>query len=143
MCGYKTDYQTTVEREVDKLGIRKNVRFPGRLDNLDMLAGWDVSVNCSRTEGFCNALQESMAYGLPVVATRVGGNPELVGDGVTGYLVGDDDDVAMAARLIELIQDAALRQKMGRAGLNWVKKHCSWDTILDQWLELYRGGANA
>jgi len=75
--GNKFPYQREVERDVDRLRLRDYVKFPGRIDDLDLIAGMDLMLNTSTTEGFANALQEGMAYGLPIIASRVGGTKEL------------------------------------------------------------------
>jgi glycosyltransferase involved in cell wall biosynthesis len=99
------------------LGIAGRVIFAGdRRDVPDLLAALDVFVLSSLTESFPNAVLEAMAASKPVVATRVGGTPELVEDGATGYLVPVGDDAAMAARVLELASDRALRRCMGAAG---------------------------
>src|SRR5207245_5777728 len=84
-----------------------------RLD--DLLARWDVFALPSREEAFGIAALEAMAAGRPVVATRVGGLPELIEDGLTGLLVPPDDPAALAAALARLAADPALRARMGQA----------------------------
>ncbi|MGH9357094.1 MAG: glycosyltransferase, partial [Terriglobia bacterium] len=86
------------------LGIEKQLRFLGdRRDIPAVLASMDISVLTSRSESLSNAIIESMAAGLPVIATRVGGNPELVRDGETGFLVPPGDTASLADALERLL----------------------------------------
>lgn len=76
----------------------------------------DVSVLTSLSEGLSITLLESMNFALPTVATRVGGNPELVIHGQTGFLVPPNNPREFAARVVDVLRDAALRFQFGRAG---------------------------
>jgi glycosyltransferase involved in cell wall biosynthesis len=78
-----------------------------------------------------------MAHGCPVVATRVGGIPQLVDDGRTGYLVEPGDPEALRGALLRLLDDAQLRAKMGAAGRERVTAICSWPQVTDQTLDAY------
>lgn len=138
LVGYETPYQRIVEADVRTLRVGEYVRFPGQIHDLGRLWDWDIAINTSRTEGLSNAIQEGMAYGLPTVATAVGGNPELVDDGVTGYLVPDDDEHALADALEVLITAPALRTEMGQRAREKAERCYSWDAILDRWERLYR-----
>jgi glycosyltransferase involved in cell wall biosynthesis len=140
LVGYHSAYTDTVQAETARLGLIEDVHTPGRIDDLNLLAGWDISVNCSHTEGLSNAVQECMAYGLPTVATAVGGNPELVEDGKTGLLVPDDDDAALAEAILRLIRDEQLRKSLGGAARRRMQEHHNWDNILGQWTSLYDRG---
>jgi glycosyltransferase involved in cell wall biosynthesis len=75
-------------------------------------------------------LLESMAVGTPVICTRVGGMPEYVVDGVTGYLVPPNDPQAIRSRLLQLLDDAALAARLGRAGSQHVQQY-SWTAVAD------------
>lgn len=99
------------------LDLDHRVRFTGWSDDVRAeLAGVDVLVLPSRSEGFPLTIVEGMLAGLPVVATRVGSVPEAVRDGDTGLLVEAGDPVALAAALGRLVQDAGLRRTMGARG---------------------------
>jgi glycosyltransferase involved in cell wall biosynthesis len=105
-----------LEREIDALGLAGTVKFLGwRTDLSQLLQSWDIFVLASFDEGFGIAALEAMAAGLPVVATAVGGVPELVSDGKTGFLVPRGDVAALAARLRVLLLDEERRSLMGVA----------------------------
>jgi len=109
--------RATLEREVQRLGLSDGVRFLGWVEELaPVLARWEVFVLPSLEEGFGIAALEAMAAGLPVVASAVGGIPELVEDGRTGWLVPPADPRALAERLRALLLDAGRRRALGEAG---------------------------
>jgi glycosyltransferase involved in cell wall biosynthesis len=136
LSGYHTSYTEKVRAEINRLGLQEHVKMPGRLDDLDMLAGWDIAVNCSTTEGFSNAIQEGMAYGLPHVVTDVGGNHEIVLDGVTGYFVPSDNAPALAKALNILCNTDKGRRHVGEMARAILIKNYSWDKVAAQWLAL-------
>ena len=108
--------RTALERLANESRISQQVLMPGRLSNEPGFAGiFDIGVLTSREEGFPNWIVEAMAAGRPVVATNVGGVPDAVVEEVTGLLVKEDDDAAMARALDRLLRDEVLRLKMGDA----------------------------
>jgi glycosyltransferase involved in cell wall biosynthesis len=99
----------------DRLGLRDQVRFLGRCEDVPRgLAALDILVHTSVNEAFGRVLIEAMAAGKPVVATRVGGVPEIVVEGVTGYLIPPRDVEALASRL-QALADPDVRARLGRA----------------------------
>jgi glycosyltransferase involved in cell wall biosynthesis len=86
-----------------------------RHDAMELTRGFDVFAMSSITEGMCTPLVDAMAAGKAAVATAVGGIPEVLLDDVTGYLVPPRDPVALAERLVQLLKDTTLRQRMGLA----------------------------
>lgn len=96
-----------------------------------------VFVLPSLGEGVSNTILEAMSAGLPVVASDVGGNPELVEDGVTGRLFPVGDDEALARVLLPLIDDARLRRDMGRASRQRVRQRHDWDQTVETYLRVY------
>ena len=103
-----------LEAEHARLGLGDRVRFLGfREDVADLLAAADVFGVSSYLEGMGTSTLDAMAAGLPVVATRVGGIPEIVEDGVTGVLVSPRDPEALANAILDLAAAPALRERMG------------------------------
>jgi len=106
-----------LERQVREYRLEKHVFLPGfRTDVLGCLKSFDLFAMSSVTEGLGTALLDAMACGKAIVATRTGGIPEVVDDGVTGKLVGPRDHAAMAQAILELLNDHAGRERMGDAG---------------------------
>ena len=125
-------------RQAHTLGVATSVTFTGyRSDILDILATLDLFVLPSLWEGLPNALLEAMAAGLPVVATAVGGTPEVVVDGVTGFLVPPRDPQALADAILRLLRDPELRQRMGEAGRARVAAHFSIEQMVHKTEALY------
>ena len=93
------------------------VHFAGMQDDMPTLLNeLDVVVSTSHSEAMPLALMEAMASALPVVATRVGGVPDLIQHGVTGWLAGDGDYEGLAAQVLDLLDDADRRARPGSAG---------------------------
>lgn len=102
-----------------------------------LLRGLDVFVLPSLAEGISNTILEAMACGLPVVATRVGGNPELVTEGETGMLVPAADPVALAGALGHYLRDPSLARRHGRAGRERVEREFSLHAMVQRYLAVY------
>jgi glycosyltransferase involved in cell wall biosynthesis len=112
-----------LERSARQLGIAERCHFLGhRLDGPAILARASIAVSSSYAEGISNAILEGMAARLPVVATAVGGSPELVRDDVTGYLVPPGAPAALARRLLDLLASASRRRRMGERGRRVVER---------------------
>ena len=115
-----------------------NVHLTGWVDNVaDYYALMDLFVFPSRFEALGSSLLEAMSFGVPVVATTVGGIPEIVRDGVEGLLVGRDDVQAIADRIQRLAQDGALRRSLGASAQARTQAYSAQRMML-QYLELYR-----
>ncbi|MGH9702014.1 MAG: glycosyltransferase, partial [Candidatus Acidiferrales bacterium] len=106
-----------------ELGIAGNVRFLGGHDEIErFLKISDAFCLPSRSEGFSNSLIEAMGCGLPCVATDVGGNREALQEGVSGYLVANEDSQAMGERILNLLENPELARRMGAAGRRKVEQ---------------------
>jgi glycosyltransferase involved in cell wall biosynthesis len=107
----------SLQAQVESLGLTGCVTFLGwQNDLMPVLKRWQIFVVPSLQEGFGIAALEAMAAGLPVVASAVGGLPELIAHGRTGWLVPPGDSTALANRLRELVSNPALGMEMGVAG---------------------------
>ncbi len=121
-----------------KLGLTARLHFAGQQSDIALwLAAMDVCVLSSDWEGMPNAALEAMAAGLPVVATAVGGAPEVVLDKETGFLVPPRNPKALAGAIETLLRDPALRHKMGRAGYERVQQHFTLRQMVERTQELY------
>jgi glycosyltransferase involved in cell wall biosynthesis len=103
------------------------------------MAAFDLFVLPSLAEGISNTILEAMACGLPVVATDVGGNAELVDSGTTGTLVASDDADAMARTLSAYARDPSRVVAEGRAARDRAVSRFGIDTMVSHYLELYDG----
>jgi len=128
-----------LQAEANRLGIAASVLFTGyRADVRAVMPAFDAYVNTSTYEGVSLTILEAMAAALPVVATQVGGNPEVVVDHETGRLVPGHAH-AIAGALLELARHPLRRHQMGEAGRWRVKRHFSLDRMVQQYAEAYFG----
>ncbi|MGA2552065.1 MAG: glycosyltransferase [Burkholderiaceae bacterium] len=129
----------TLEKQASELRISERVHFAGeRKDVADLLPAFDVFVLPSLTEGLSIALLEAAASGLAIVASRVGGNPEIIQDGTTGLLVAPADPVALRDALLRLLDDSTLRLRFGVAARDWVQANASLNAMRLAYDEFYR-----
>jgi sugar transferase (PEP-CTERM/EpsH1 system associated) len=130
--------RTQLEQLADEQGIASITWFAGdRSDVPDLLRMMDLFVLPSLAEGVSNTVLEAMATGLPVVATRTGGNPELVSVDVTGQLVPVADDRALADTLLELIDRPRKLLTMGQAARERVLEQFNWRRTVEAYLAVY------
>jgi L-malate glycosyltransferase len=123
------------------IGVASSVRFLGHRDDArDLLAACDMYANSSISEGISLTILEAMAAGLPVVATRVGGTPEIV-DASCGRLVPSRDPDALTATLAALAEDATLRQALGREARARVEQRFTLDRMVREYRDLYYAAA--
>jgi glycosyltransferase involved in cell wall biosynthesis len=126
-----------LEREADNLGLKDRVIFLGdRRDIPAVLASLDVSVLPSSSESLSNAILESMAAGVPVIASRAGGNPELIAQD-RGILVAPDDDKVLANGIERLLRDAALRAHLGRNAKQFAQANFTLEQTRKRHEDLY------
>ena len=118
--------------------LEKHVILTGfRPDVLSVLKAFDVFVMSSVTEGLGTSVLDAMACGKPVVGTNAGGIPEVVADGETGFIVPPRDPAAMADAIVRLLDDPALRARMGAAGLARVRQQFSAERMAQQTAQIY------
>ncbi len=127
-----------LESLTDELSLRDHVRFLGyRSDVSELLSTADLFVLSSRSEGISLTLLEAMATGLPIVATDVGGNREVVVPGETGLLVPSQDPATMAAAMHELLSQPAIAQQMGAAGRRRAEDEFDLRRVVARYEQLY------
>jgi L-malate glycosyltransferase len=125
------EQRASFERQARDLGVMHNFFFLGRRSDIpEILASCDIAVLPSRAEGLPNAILEYMAAGLPVIASRVGGNAELVQDGVTGILIPAEDSAALSAALLKLLSEPSLARRLGQAGREFTVQNFSFERLV-------------
>ena len=130
--------RASLVRQANLRGLRKHVHFPGECHDIPArLAAADLFVLPSRTEAFPNALLEAMASGLPVVASRVGGIPELIDSGVDGVLVNADAPEEFAEAIGDLIDRPSLAAALGRAARVKVEQRFGFESMIAGFTQLY------
>lgn len=140
-AGHERAHFESLRQRVAALGLAQQVRFVGHLDPVwPALAAADLYVQPSRSEGNCNALNEAYGAGLPCIASAVGFAPTLIRHGENGWLVPRGQPQALAAALVQLGRDAALRAQLAeRARRQWPKDAPSdWEDYYDRLVALYR-----
>ncbi|MBK5930558.1 TIGR03088 family PEP-CTERM/XrtA system glycosyltransferase [Halochromatium salexigens] len=119
-------------------GVAEQVWLPGARDDVpELMRAMDLFVVPSLAEGICNTILEAMATGLPVIATQVGGNPDLVQAGVTGSLVPAADPKALAAALAGYLSDPERRQREGQAARARAERDFSLAAMVQGYLRVY------
>jgi glycosyltransferase involved in cell wall biosynthesis len=123
---------------VAAMGLEQHFRCLGIIDeSRDLLAATDVSLNLSDVEGMSNSLMESMALGVPVVATDAGGAREMITDGIEGAVVPRGEIAAAASRLVALATDPGARARAGEAGRARIAREFSIERMVDAYARLY------
>ena len=138
------DQRPQLEDLADRLGVGQKVRFVGHVEERELREFYrqaELFVMPSRQEGFGLVFLEAMAFGKPVVGGAVGGTLDVIVEGVTGYVVAYGDVEALADRLICLLRDEDLRQRMGAAGQQRVIAHFTFESFQKQLVELLSGAA--
>ena len=139
LVGGGTRERPALRKKAKALGIERFVNYLGhRKDVHRFYETMDISVLTSLSEGLSVTLLESMSHGLPVVATNVGGNPEVVVDGRTGYIVPPKDARSLADRIVHLLRDPGLRLRMGEEGRRRVERDFQLRDVANRYLDLYR-----
>ena len=138
--------RAALEAQADALGIARRVVFRGKVTTEELRASYAraavfvlPSVVDARgdTEGLGVVLLEAMNYGTPVVASRIGGIPDIVEDGISGLLVPAGDEAALTTALARLLAEPALARRLGDAGRQRVRARFSWETIIRRWKDVY------
>lgn len=132
---------------IDELRVGDNVRLVGcksqdeiatLMKDSDILLAPSVTSELGDEEGIPGVIMEAFAYGLPVVSTLHAGIPEVVKDGVSGFLLTERDVNALAEKLLLLVKQPGMRTSMGSEGYEFVVNHCDVATLNDRLLETYQ-----
>jgi N-acetyl-alpha-D-glucosaminyl L-malate synthase BshA len=138
MCGDGPE-RAGAEELAKSYGVADDVLFVGQVPNIaDYLSAADLLLLPSETESFGLACLEAMACETPVIATRVGGLPEVVRDSETGYLVEVGDTRTMAQRAVEILSDEKRRREMGARGRAWAIERFNTEIVIPQYEKLYQ-----
>lgn len=130
--------ETHLHYLAEELGIQGHVDFRGRQENIQsILSETEIFVLPSLSEGMSNVLLEAMGCGLPIVATAVGGNRDLIRDRYNGILIPPQDSMRLGDAVLELLKDVRLAGALGRAARKTVEEHYSMDRITDDYVCLY------
>ena len=132
--------RSALEVQIRSLGLADSVALVGRQEDVfKFLAISDVFVLPSRLEGVSNALLEAMSQGLPVIVAddELGGNREVVDDRIDGHVVKIGDDRSFGEILVKLLQDAELRNEMGRKAKHKIEQRFSMDSVVNGYCRIY------
>ena len=133
------ELRSTLEDQIRQKHLERHVFLAGfRADVLELMKDFDVFALSSMQEGMCTSLVDAMAAAKPTVATSVGGVPEVVADGETGFLVAAKDHHALADRIVRLLKDEALRRRMGEAGLARARRLFTVERMVEATAAVYR-----
>jgi len=139
ICGSGPFLHKLVQK-VRWMGLQKRIVFLGFASRNEIIQTYQnaaVHVVPSRHEGLPTVLLEAMSCGLPVVATNIGGNCEVISSGVNGFLVPPKSPEVMAKTVLKLLDDDALRKKIGEAARKTIEKYYTWDRIADNIIKCY------
>jgi glycosyltransferase involved in cell wall biosynthesis len=132
------ELEDTLRAQAQALGVTDRVLLTGaRTDVADLTPAFDVFALPSQTEGISIALLEACATRLPIVATAVGGNPEIIHDGQTGLLIPSDDACALQTALDTLLSDPAMALRLAQNANAWVQAHASLDSLTATYQQFY------
>jgi glycosyltransferase involved in cell wall biosynthesis len=138
ICG-DGELRPALEEQIKRKHLERHVFLAGfRPDVLELLKDFDLFALSSLQEGLCTSLVDAMAASKAAVATRVGGVPEVVEDGETGFLVPARDSEAMADRIVALLKDKTRRTRMGEAGLARARKLFTVDRMVEGTIAAYK-----
>jgi glycosyltransferase involved in cell wall biosynthesis len=129
-----------LEEKVRRMGLQKHVVFLGHVTRKRLVQTYQnatVHVVPSHYEGLPTVLLEAMSCGIPVIATDVGGNNEVISSGVNGFLVPPKSPEELAKVVLALLDDTILRDRIGRAARRTIEEHYTWDRIADKILKCY------
>ena len=126
------------EEQSARLGIANHFHFLGRRDDVPrILSCCEIGVLPSKAEGLPNAVLEYLAAGLPTIASRVGGNAEIIEDGKTGLLVPPEDSAALSDALLRLLRNSNLAADLGNNGREFVAAEFTFQRLIEKTDQMY------
>lgn len=132
------ELRESLERQIKDLGLERHVVLGGfRNDVIGIIKSFDVFVMSSITEGLGTSILDAMACAKAVVGTRTGGIPEAVRDNETGLLVPPHDEAAMAAAIVRLLKESALRARLASSGRQRAAEYFGVDRMVNETLHVY------
>lgn len=137
--------RSNLESLTQSLGLEKHVKFLGSLNReeiVELYSQADVLLNPSRVDNMPNSLLESLACGVPIVSTDVGGIPYMVQHEKTALLVRSDDAHTLACETIRILENSELRERLINNGLEEIQ-HYGWDSIAELWKSAYQNAISA
>ena len=139
LIGRDGGMEPEIRRRIEARGLRDRVALLGLQPCVRLVYGAaDLSVLPSDEEGFSNVILEAMEAGKAIVATKVGGVPEAISDGVDGLLVTPKDSGALAEAMLKLLRDDDLRKRLGEAARRRARQEFSLDAMFAAYEKLYR-----
>ncbi|WP_168204052.1 glycosyltransferase [Aliikangiella coralliicola] len=137
LAGYG-DQQTKLEQLCQELGVADSVKFLGKRSDIPaIINSYDVFVLPSFREGLSNTILESLSCGVPVIASNVGGNPEMVMDGINGFLFESDNDQALIEKIASLQGNQDLLMDFSNKARKLVLESFTLDTMVDNYQSAY------
>ncbi len=132
------ELREALEQQIRRKHLERHVMLAGfRIDALELTKGFDLFALSSINEGMCTALVDAMAASKAAVAAAVGGVPEVLADGETGFLVPPRDPKAMADKIVRLLKDEGLRKRMGEAALERARERFTVERMVAETVEVY------
>ncbi len=132
------ELRASLEQQIHRHHLERHVMLAGfRVDALELTKGFDLFAMSSVSEGMCTALVDAMAASKAAVATEAGGIPDVLVDGETGFLVPPRDHQAMAARIVQLLRDESLRQRMGAAAFTRAREKFTVERMVEGTAAVY------
>jgi len=123
------------------MGLYHQVRFVGFMDSRAKqheFSNHDIYLSTTQVDNTPVSIVEAAAFGLPIVATAVGGIPYMLKDGETALLVGDDDVVGMSEAVIRLLRDSSLASRLSKKGRDLAQTY-DWGCVRKEWEKLFEG----
>ena len=131
-------YKKILNRKIRTYGMSKRIIFKGRLEEEYLSEKYrtsDILIVPSLYEGYGMVVREGMSFGLPIVASNVGGIPEQINDGIEGFLVQPGDSKVLAEALRKLIMDPGLRKQMGKKSYKRATELPTWDNVCERFYQ--------